>query len=160
MASDGRIGALAGHGLDGGPTHESRALLGDVAPVDRGVGFFVRRGQPSPAAQMPRRGEPRDVADLGHEYRGQHWSDTGNGLHGVVAEVAGEVWGALLLEHGEFAVDVSDQVAQGLDPHSVGVGQLHLVEEDLAAHTEQVAHGHPHAFFRQDGVDLGLEAGA
>ncbi len=37
---------------------------------------------------------------------------------------------------------------------------MHLVEEDLAAHPEQVAHGHRHPFFRQDGVDLGLEAGA
>ena len=37
---------------------------------------------------------------------------------------------------------------------------MDLVEEDLAAHPEQVAHGHPHALLRQDGVDLGLEAGA
>ena len=37
---------------------------------------------------------------------------------------------------------------------------MDLVEEDLAAHPEQVAHGHRHPFFRQDGVDLGLEAGA
>ena len=52
VASDGRIGALAGHRLDGGPAHETRALLGDVAPVDRDVGLFVRRGQSSPATQM------------------------------------------------------------------------------------------------------------
>ena len=37
---------------------------------------------------------------------------------------------------------------------------MDLVEEDLAAHSEQVAHGHRHALLRQDGVDLGLEAGA
>jgi len=36
VASDGRIGALVGHGLDGCPAHEARALFGDVAPVDRG----------------------------------------------------------------------------------------------------------------------------
>jgi hypothetical protein len=34
VASDGRIGALSGHSLDGGPAHEARALLGDVAPAD------------------------------------------------------------------------------------------------------------------------------
>jgi hypothetical protein len=52
MASDGRLGALVGHRLEGGPTHGARAFFGDVAPADRDVGFFVGGGEPSPAAQM------------------------------------------------------------------------------------------------------------
>jgi hypothetical protein len=106
------------------------------------------------------RGEPRDITDLGHEDGGQYRADAGNGLDGVVAEVAGEVRGGLLFEHGDLAVDVIDQIAQGLDAQPVGVGQVHLVEENLAAHPEQVGHGDRHAFFRQDGVDLGFEVGA
>ena len=109
---------------------------------------------------MPGGEESRDVADLGHEYRGQHRADPGNGLHGVVAEVAGEAGGALFFEHGDLVVDRLDQVPQGLDSHPEGVGQVDLFEEHLAAHPEEVTHGHAHALFRQDGVDLGLEAGA
>ena len=56
VATDGRIGALLGHGLDGGPAHEARALLGDVAPADRDVGSVMGRGQASPATEM---GGPR-----------------------------------------------------------------------------------------------------
>lgn len=33
VASDGRVGALSDHALDGGPAHEAGPLLGDVAPV-------------------------------------------------------------------------------------------------------------------------------
>jgi hypothetical protein len=50
-----------------------------------------------------------------------------------------------------------DQVAQRFDTHPEGLGQVDLVEEDLAAHPEQVAHGHRHTSFCQDGVDLRLE---
>ena len=114
------------------------------------------RGEPGPAAEVAGRGEPRDIADLGHEDRGQHRADAGNGLDGVVAEVAGEIRGGLFFEQGDLAVGVIDQVAQGLDAHPVGLGEVHLVEEDLAAYSEQVAHGHRHTLLRQDGVDLGL----
>ena len=50
----------------------------------------------------------------------------------MVAEVAGEIRGGLLFEHGDLAVDVIDQVAQGLDPHPVGIAEVHLVQEALA----------------------------
>jgi hypothetical protein len=50
VTSYGRIAALAGHGLDGGPAHEARALFGDVAPTDLFVGLVMSWGEPGPAA--------------------------------------------------------------------------------------------------------------
>jgi len=53
-----------------------------------------------------------------------------------------------------------DQGAQAFDAHPVGVAQAHLVQQCVTAHAEEVSHGHAHALFGQDRVDLGLEARA
>jgi hypothetical protein len=76
-----------------------------MSPADLLVGLVVSGCEPSPAPQVAGGREPRDIANLGPELRGEHGADAGDGLNGVVAEVAGEVRGDVLLEHGDLAVD-------------------------------------------------------
>src|SRR5664280_1406966 len=68
-------------------------------------------GEPGPSAQVPSGGEPRDVADLGHEDCGQHRADPGDGLDDVVAEAAGEVRCGLLLQHDDLPVAATSSTA-------------------------------------------------
>src|SRR5271168_3796255 len=125
--ADGARTTLAGLRLDGGPAHKARALLGDMAPTDQLVGLAVGGRDSGPAAQVPSTLEPRDVADLCHEDRGQYRADTREGLNGLVAEVASERGSDLLFEHGDLAVDKLDQIPQAFHPDEVGIGQGHLV---------------------------------
>src|SRR5271169_1820241 len=39
LGPEGLSAVVAGHRLDGGPTHQARALLGDLAPVHVGIGL-------------------------------------------------------------------------------------------------------------------------
>jgi hypothetical protein len=98
-------------------------------------------------------GEPRDVADLGHEDRSEDRADTGNGLVRLVTKVAGEDGRDVLFEHGDLSIARLGQVTQALDAHPVGVAQVHFVHQGVAAHAEE-------PLFGQHRVDLGLEARA
>ena len=88
-----------------------------------GVGLGVPGRQPGPRAQLRGAGETGDVADLGHEHRGEDRADTADGLDRLVA--------AMLSEHvddqGGEAVDLGaegvDQGEKGIDPEAVGVRQ-------------------------------------
>jgi len=91
VGPDRRVGALAGHRLDGRPAHETRALLGDMAPADLLVGLAVRRSEPGPAAQVSGRREPRDVADLGHEDRGEDRTASYNGTAPIEFSSGGRI---------------------------------------------------------------------
>ena len=48
----GHRGRWSVAGLDRGPAHQLRALLGDPAAVHGGVGLAVPRSQPGPAGQL------------------------------------------------------------------------------------------------------------
>src|SRR4051812_10174006 len=67
--------------------------LRDRTAVHGGVGLPMPRGQPGPRAQVPGRGEPRHVPDLGHEHRRPHWANPGDGLDRPIPLVAGEPGG-------------------------------------------------------------------
>ena len=69
------------------------------------------------------------IADLGHEDRGQHRADARDGLDSVVAQIAGEDGGDLVLDHLDLAIDVPDELAQGVHPEAVGIAQMHVVEQ-------------------------------
>jgi hypothetical protein len=112
MCADGCVAVLAHGSFDGRPTHQSAALLGDMAPSDFLVGLAVAGSQSGPAGQMPGALEPRDITDLGNEDGAQGRADSGNGLDALIAEVAGQPWADLPLEHGNFAVDVLNQIAE------------------------------------------------
>ena len=58
-------------GLDGGPAHHPRSLLGDVALVHDVVGLAVAGRQPGRAAQLLRPWETGNVADLSDQHGGQ-----------------------------------------------------------------------------------------
>ena len=107
---------------------------------------------------MTRRGEPGDIADLGHEDGGEDGPDTRDRLDGVVAEVTGEPRCGLLLAGGDLGVDQLDELTQALDAEPVGRGEGHGVQQVLAGEPEQVAHRHADALLGQDGVDLGLQS--
>src|SRR6187397_2888448 len=64
--------------------------LRDRAAVHRGVGLAMPRGQPGPAAQLLRPGEPAHVADLGDEHRGERRADPADLLDHPVAAMPGE----------------------------------------------------------------------
>ena len=60
------------HRIDRRPPHQTRALLGDVAAVNGGVGLVMSRSQPCPTRQLGRTVETMYITDLGHEQRRQH----------------------------------------------------------------------------------------
>ena len=76
------------HGLDRRLTHQPWPLLGDVPPVDGGVGLAMARGQPGPASSPAGRADAGDVADLGNEHRGKHRTNSRDGL---AAPVVGQL---------------------------------------------------------------------
>jgi len=65
--------------LDEGPASTGTALLGDAAVAGRGgPGLADRRIKAEVAHELPRVGEPRDVADCGHERRRGGQVDAGH----------------------------------------------------------------------------------
>jgi hypothetical protein len=116
-----------------------RSGLGDPASADLDVGLAVAGGEPGPRTQRLRVSEPRDVADLGHHDRRDHFPHARDGVD-------------LPLEHGDLSVVDLDQVAQRVDPHHVRLRQIQLVQPRRADHSPQVAHRGP-------GVVLGLQPG-
>lgn len=78
----------------------------------------------------------------------QHRPHAGDGLHRPVAGVTGQLPVDEAFEHAHLPVEHLDQVPQGLDPHGIGPAQGAGVQQSLAGHSEQVAHGHGHALSR------------
>jgi hypothetical protein len=103
--------------------------------------------------------EPPDVADLGHEHRGQDPADAVEGLNRLVTVVALQPGVDGDVEHGDLAVEGGDQVAQRLEARLVGRRQVQLVERPRASGTPELLDGREHALFGQHGVDLSLEPG-
>src|SRR4051794_30377154 len=80
------------------------SLFRDGAAVHGGVGLAVPWGQPGPAAQLLRPGEPADVADLGNEDRSEGGADPADLLDHPVAAVPGEPVRDHLPEQVDLAV--------------------------------------------------------
>jgi hypothetical protein len=104
--------------------------------------------------------EAGDVADLGHEHRGEDRADPGDGLDGPVAGVVGQGGLDALLGHLDLAFDDLHHVAEGLDPDGVGVAEGASVEQGGPSGAEQVAHRDRHPLLGQHRMHLRLEAGA
>ncbi|MHB1711515.1 MAG: hypothetical protein ACYCV7_08945 [Acidimicrobiales bacterium] len=77
-----------------------------------------------------------------------------------MAEVAGEEPRSLLLERRDLTIEHRYQVTQALDADGVGLAQVHLVQEMLAARAEEIAHRHGDAFFGEDRLHLGFQSRA
>jgi hypothetical protein len=68
----------------------------------------------------------------------------------VVAQPGGDRGG----QPGDLTVERVDQLEQRVDPHPVAGAHADLAQQAHAGAAEQIAHGHRHAFLREDGVDL------
>jgi hypothetical protein len=103
-----------------------------------------------------RPGRPRY---LGDEDRAKHRTDTGNGLDGPVAGVAGQFAGDPLGHRVDLERVRVDQAQKRQDPGLERGGQAQFVNCLAAGGAEDVRHGQQHALLGQHGVDLGLEPG-
>ena len=124
--------------------------------MDVGVGLPVLRGEPRPAAERLRRVETADVADLGHEDRGEDVTDTVDGLDGVVAGVVAEDEVDVAVQKADLALVDLDQVSEHGDAVEVGVGELERVELGVAARSPHVISTREDPVLGHDRVDWAL----
>ncbi len=90
---------------------------------------MVLRGEPCPARQLSGGPEPRDVADLGHEHRGEQGADTWDLLDRLIAGVAAKLVTHVTLELCDLVVENLDQVPERLDAGAIGCGELASLQQ-------------------------------
>jgi hypothetical protein len=108
---------------------------------------------------VPGRGEPRHVADLGHEHRRPHWADPGDGLDRPIPLVAGEPGGDPPVGQPDLDVEGVDQAQVGIHPGPVGPIQRRCGELGAPARPEQILDLQVQALLGQYRVHPGLEPG-
>src|SRR5919106_6866978 len=108
----GGAAVVAGDRFDRCPPHQRRALFGDVAAVDLGVGLAVAGGEARPRAQVPSVREPTDIADLGDHDRGGDATHAVKGLDRAVTLVVSQASVQLAFDHGPLALVALEQAAQ------------------------------------------------
>jgi hypothetical protein len=142
------------------PADQLRALFGDLAAHDLGVGLAMAGRQPGPRTQRFGGTEPADVTDLSHEDRAERATNTIESLDGLVAAVVAQPLVDATFEHRHFAVVTVDQIAQRLDAHLVRVTEFHRVEQRLTFRAEHVTRLGQHTFLGHHRVHLRLETTA
>jgi len=115
---------LALRRLDRCPANKTRSLFSDRAPMHRQVRLAVLWGEPRPARQLGRGSEPRDVAYLGHEHRGEQRADTWDLLDRLVTGMAAKLLAKITLELCDLTVEDLDQVPERLDADAIGGGEV------------------------------------
>jgi hypothetical protein len=108
---DVAAGVVLRDGLDRGPAQQPRALFGDRAAVDLGVGLAVTGGHARPRTQPLGRGETADVANLGHEHRPERRADPVEGLDGPVAGIIDQPGRDAPIQAQHLGVIDRDQIA-------------------------------------------------
>jgi hypothetical protein len=103
--------------------------------------------------------EPADIADLGHDHRGQHRADTRQLLDRGVPLMPGQQVAQHLLQQPDLGGEPASQLPQRGDLARVRLGQLELVEPGLPVHAEQVRMGDRDAELGQHRVHLVLDRG-
>src|SRR5215218_5482814 len=144
LAVDGVLAGVQG-GLEEAPAQIARAVLGDRAATVAGPGLDDARAQPGVAAELGRRGEPLDVADLRSDRKRVDPAEPGRGDQ--QRDVA--MIGALVLEldgqPGDLQLEVIDQLqaASTLRRHGSGIASRSSNSRPARPNRSDTGHGWP-----------------